>query len=180
VDHSTLGAGTIQHEETSYFRLVFRQRHLTCRYEVRKYSENELTFTIAVQPSESECELGSLRRAPGTPPPLAEQKVKASEAPPSEAPPSVSSPSVASPSEAPPSKPPPPAVGAAFKDCDECPELVVVPAGQFVMGSPDQEKGRLDIEGPQRSVKIPANFAAGRYAITRDQFETFVKATGHL
>src|SRR5262249_1354568 len=122
VDHSTLGAGTIQHEETSYFRLVFRQRSLTCRYEVRKYSENELTFTIAVQPSVSDCEPGSLRRAPGATPPLAEQKVKASEAPPSEAPPSKAS-------EAPPSKPPPPAVGTAFKDCDECPELVVVPAG---------------------------------------------------
>ena len=64
-----------------------------------------------------------------------------------------------------------------MKDCDNCPELVVVPAGQFTMGSPDAELGRLDIEGPQRTVQIKSSFAVGRYAITRDQFETFVKAT---
>ena len=52
VDHSKFGEGTIQHDEASYFRLVFRQQHLICTYEVRKYSENELTFTVSVHPSE--------------------------------------------------------------------------------------------------------------------------------
>ena len=75
---------------------------------------------------------------------------------------------------------PAPSQGTAFKDCDGCPEVVVVPAGQFTMGSPDSEPGRLDIEGPQRIVTIPSAFAVGKYAITRDQFEAFVKATGYL
>ena len=69
--------------------------------------------------------------------------------------------------------------GTIFKDCDDCPELVVVPAGRFTMGSPDSEPGRLDIEGPQRTVEVNG-FAVGRYAITRDQFDEFVKATGRL
>ncbi len=30
-----------------------------------------------------------------------------------------------------------PGVGETFRDCPECPEMVVVPAGEFMMGSPD-------------------------------------------
>src|SRR5262249_11915981 len=64
------------------------------------------------------------------------------------------------------------------KDCDDCPELLVVPSGRFTMGSPDSEPGRIDVEGPQRSVEIASSFAVGRYAITRDQYDQFIKATG--
>jgi len=32
--------------------------------------------------------------------------------------------------------------GETFKDCAECPEMVVVPAGSFMMGSPEHEEGR--------------------------------------
>jgi hypothetical protein len=39
-----------------------------------------------------------------------------------------------------------------FKDCPNCPEMVVVPAGQFTMGSPSRERGRSDDEGPQHEV----------------------------
>jgi formylglycine-generating enzyme required for sulfatase activity len=40
---------------------------------------------------------------------------------------------------------------AVFKDIDApwCPEMVLIPAGQFLMGSPPDEKGRYDFEGPQ-------------------------------
>jgi formylglycine-generating enzyme required for sulfatase activity len=166
VDHSKLGEGTIQYEETSYFRLVFRQQHLSCSYEVRKYSDTELTFTVAVHPSDSDCELGALRRSPGSEAPPAPAKTnKSSETLPAG---DVSDNSKVV------------QAGATFKDCEDCPELIVVPAGQFTMGSPDTEPGRLDIEGPQRLVQIKVNFAVGRYAITRDQFEAFVKATGWL
>jgi formylglycine-generating enzyme required for sulfatase activity/uncharacterized caspase-like protein len=70
--------------------------------------------------------------------------------------------------------------GTPFKDCEDCPEMMVAPAGRFTMGSPDSEGGRRDIEGPQRMVEVRSSFAAGRYAITRDQFDAFVKATARL
>src|SRR4051812_48273620 len=59
VDHSRLGEGFLRHDELSNFRLIFRHLHLTCQYEVRKYSDNELTFTVSIQPSSSDCELGA-------------------------------------------------------------------------------------------------------------------------
>ena len=31
-----------------------------------------------------------------------------------------------------------------FKECPDCPEMVVVPAGEFTMGSPSEERGRSD------------------------------------
>src|SRR5262245_32306494 len=36
-----------------------------------------------------------------------------------------------------------------FTDCDVCPEMVVVPAGSFIMGSPATEKNRNANEGPR-------------------------------
>ncbi|MDE2692462.1 MAG: SUMF1/EgtB/PvdO family nonheme iron enzyme [Acidobacteriota bacterium] len=53
------------------------------------------------------------------------------------------------------------APGTTFRDCDVCPEMVVVPAGSFVMGSPADEPGRYDDEGPARDVTIAEPFAIG-------------------
>jgi len=64
----------------------------------------------------------------------------------------------------------------SFQDCDVCPEMVVVPAGSFTMGSPADERDRTAHEGPQRTVRIGAPFAAGRYEITRAQFAAFSRA----
>ena len=69
--------------------------------------------------------------------------------------------------------------GNSFKECDNCSEMMVVPAGSLMMGSPDAEPGRRRIEGPVRKVEFRKPFAAGRYAITRDEFSVFVTATGH-
>ncbi len=69
--------------------------------------------------------------------------------------------------------------GSTFKDCPECPEMGVIPAGNFTMGSPASEKGRYDDEGPQHEVRIPRAFALGKYEVTRGGFEAFVRATGH-
>jgi formylglycine-generating enzyme required for sulfatase activity len=65
--------------------------------------------------------------------------------------------------------------GAVFRDCDGCPEMVVIPPGRFVMGSPKDEDGRLDREGPQREVTIPRAIAVGKFEITRGQFERFAQ-----
>jgi formylglycine-generating enzyme required for sulfatase activity len=66
-----------------------------------------------------------------------------------------------------------------FKDHPLAPEMVVIPKGQFVMGSPTGEEGRFDDEGPQHPVIIGAPFALGRFAVTLAEFAAFVEATGH-
>ena len=67
--------------------------------------------------------------------------------------------------------------GETFRDCPTCPELVVIPAGEFRMGSPGSEEGRRDTEGPQRRVRVE-RFALGRYEVTRGEYAAFVAATG--
>ena len=69
--------------------------------------------------------------------------------------------------------------GDVFRDCPECPEMVVVPAGNFRMGSPSHEEGRDDDEAPVHEVRIGRPFAAGVYEVTRGQWSAFVSATGH-
>jgi len=68
---------------------------------------------------------------------------------------------------------------STFKDCADCPEMVVIPAGSFEMGSPEDEVGRRDNEGPLHPVTIETPFALGKYEVTRGQFSHFVSATGH-
>ena len=68
--------------------------------------------------------------------------------------------------------------GDVFRDCPECPEMVVVPAGQFRMGSPPGEAGRHDDEGPQHTVTIPAPFAGGKFEITFAEWDACVAAGG--
>ena len=38
-----------------------------------------------------------------------------------------------------------------FRECTGCPEMIVVPAGEFMMGWPETEKGYSDNEGPQHN-----------------------------
>jgi formylglycine-generating enzyme required for sulfatase activity len=66
-----------------------------------------------------------------------------------------------------------PGSGVSFRDrlangqaCPSCPEMVVVPAGGFMMGSPPDEADRLSSEGPQRRVTIPRPFAVGKFEVT--------------
>ncbi len=69
--------------------------------------------------------------------------------------------------------------GAVFRDCADCPEMVVVPAGSFTMGSPESEKGHSKDEGPTHRVTIPSPFAVGKHEVTRGEFGRFMAATGH-
>ena len=55
---------------------------------------------------------------------------------------------------------------SSFKDCADCPEMVVIPAGSFTMGSPQAEPGRQLTEAPQHNVTIAKPFAASKFAVT--------------
>ena len=72
-------------------------------------------------------------------------------------------------------------VTAFFKDNMACgetaPEMAVIPAGQFEMGSTQKEFGHRQEEAPQSYVTIRQAFAIGRYPITADEFEQFRQAT---
>ena len=90
--------------------------------------------------------------------------------------------------------------GRTFRDCPECPEMVVVPAGSFLMGSSEAETERdlkaivpfgnmpayeanyakecMAYERPQHEVGI-RSFALGRDLVTRAEFSAFVKETGY-
>jgi formylglycine-generating enzyme required for sulfatase activity len=78
-----------------------------------------------------------------------------------------------------PAPPPEPVVGATVKDCDDCPALVVLPAGSFRMGSPDGEPGRSGNEGPVHEVRIGYRLAVGEYEVSRGEFGRFVQATDY-
>jgi formylglycine-generating enzyme required for sulfatase activity len=72
------------------------------------------------------------------------------------------------------------AAGAVFRDCrDACPEMVVIPPGEYAMGSPATEAGRFDSEDPAHRVVIRYALAVGRYDITRGEYAAFVRATGY-
>ena len=70
-------------------------------------------------------------------------------------------------------------VGDTFRDCGTCPDMVVVPSGSFMMGSPADERGRESDEGPQHRVTISKPFAVGKYEVTVGQFEEFANETRH-
>ena len=98
--------------------------------------------------------------------------------------------------------------GTVFRDCPSCPEMVIVPAGTFIMGSAESERGRLRavydeegtaitwtsidevelpveegqrlvvVEGPQRYVTIESPFAVGVYEVTFDEWDACARAGG--
>jgi formylglycine-generating enzyme required for sulfatase activity len=65
--------------------------------------------------------------------------------------------------------------GSSFRECaKDCPEMVVVPAGSFVMGSPDTESDRDRDEGPQHTVTFAKPFAVSKFELTFDEWDTCV------
>ena len=68
--------------------------------------------------------------------------------------------------------------GRRFRDCAECPELVVVSEGWYLMGSPESEAGRDGDEGPVHRVRIGRAFAVGVKEVTVGEYGRFVSETG--
>src|SRR5215469_18114124 len=58
-----------------------------------------------------------------------------------------------------------------FKECANCPEMVVVPPGSFTMGSPTSEPGHSVDENPQHTVTIARQFGIGRFPVTFDEWD---------
>ncbi|MBB4614817.1 formylglycine-generating enzyme family protein [Novosphingobium taihuense] len=86
---------------------------------------------------------------------------------------------------APPPRFPPVVAGAAFTDCRDCPEMVVIAPGTFVMGSSAQERKALGVlamfdrmEEPRHRVTIGYRFAVARYSVTFDEWDACVADGG--
>lgn len=62
--------------------------------------------------------------------------------------------------------------GQVFKDCDGCPELVIVPSGSFEMGS------SLPHQNPPHFVSVPRRLAVGRYEVSFDEWDLCVDEDG--
>ena len=70
------------------------------------------------------------------------------------------------------------AAGETFKDCDDCPEMVVIPAGSFMMGSPAREVSPLSFEKPQHGVEFSQPFAMAKYEVTFAEWDACVSDGG--
>ncbi len=72
----------------------------------------------------------------------------------------------------------------SFRDCAECPEMVVIPGGRFLMGAAPGEEERENLADefrgrsePQHGVTVQ-RFAIGRFEVTRGEYRAFAEATG--
>jgi Sulfatase-modifying factor enzyme 1 len=65
----------------------------------------------------------------------------------------------------------------AFRECEDCPEMIVVPPGRFLMGARKGEETFADT--PQHPVRISAAFAVAKLEVTVEQYAAFVRDTGH-
>ncbi len=63
---------------------------------------------------------------------------------------------------------------------ESSPEMVVIPAGQFMMGSPEDERDRASNEGPRHRVTFERGFALSRTEISVGEFALFVEDTGYV
>ena len=61
--------------------------------------------------------------------------------------------------------------GRQLRDCAACPDLVIVPAGSYRMGSPRHEEARYEDEGPSHEVAITRPMAVGIYEVTFGEWD---------
>jgi len=69
-----------------------------------------------------------------------------------------------------------PGPGTVFSDCDECPEMVVIAAGEYGFGAPPDEFGSPYNEGYILDIRFARPFAIGKYEVTFDEWEQCVIA----
>ena len=69
--------------------------------------------------------------------------------------------------------------GRVFRDCADCPVMVVIPPGTVTIDAPDSEAGQMDLERPQHTLVIRQPLAVGKYEVTKAQFARFARESGH-
>ena len=72
--------------------------------------------------------------------------------------------------------------GDSFRDCPDCPLMVVVPSGEFDMGEDRTSLMRdrsLRPHGPVRRIRIERSFAVARFELSEAEFKNFAADTGH-
>lgn len=74
---------------------------------------------------------------------------------------------------------PAPVRASVFRDCSDCPQMKLIPAGEFLQGSVADDPQTQPFELPQHAVAIRRPFAAGVYDVTVDEYAQFVAATGY-
>jgi formylglycine-generating enzyme required for sulfatase activity len=68
-------------------------------------------------------------------------------------------------------------LGSEFKECaNGCPVMIVIPAGKFIMGSPENEPDRDTSEGPLHEVTIAKPFAVSKFEVTFEEWDACVVA----
>jgi formylglycine-generating enzyme required for sulfatase activity len=79
-----------------------------------------------------------------------------------------------------------PVYAAEFRDCESCPVMVTIPAGEFLMGTAvvdrliDPRTGKpATNDSPQHKVAFTKPFAIGKYEVTVAQYGTFIEATDY-
>jgi formylglycine-generating enzyme required for sulfatase activity len=67
--------------------------------------------------------------------------------------------------------------GSDFKECaNGCPVMIVIPAGKFIMGSPENESDRNASEGPRHEVTVAKPFAVSKFEVTFEEWDACVAA----
>ena len=71
--------------------------------------------------------------------------------------------------------------GATFRDCEGCPEMIVIPAGSFVMGTPAAERtaGANAAEGEVVVMTLERPFALSKHEVTRGEYSRFIADSGY-
>ena len=64
-----------------------------------------------------------------------------------------------------------------FQDCESCPVMVEIPAGEFLMGSKPGESESQGDEVPDHTVTIDYAFAVGKYEVSVKEYQNFISAT---
>jgi formylglycine-generating enzyme required for sulfatase activity len=70
--------------------------------------------------------------------------------------------------------------GKVFKDCKDCPEMVVLPTGTFIMGTPEDELGRQPDEGPQHPVTFAHPVAISRFQVLSGEWDAYIRSSGYV
>jgi formylglycine-generating enzyme required for sulfatase activity len=68
--------------------------------------------------------------------------------------------------------------GPPFKECSKCPEMVVVRPGEFIVGSPHDEKGHRKEESPHHKVVFGDRFAVAKFELTFEEWDACVDHGG--